>query len=345
MGEMSVALETKTLLVSNPTAQSGKNVERIQLAVQLLKARGVHCDVLATEPAGKTIRLVQDALDCGPYRCVISMGGDGTFREVASGLMECHRREEIALGMLPTGTANDQGRSFGLEAHENALDTNVDVIVKGHETRLDAGDIIAFDEHQQRFAKAYFFDSAGWGLSARVLADRNRDRRVVEKIPGLRHVYRDQAVYAGALLKNWAESYVASDKFTARIQLDGTSYVLTRVNELVVKATRIYGGKWVFDPTSQHDDGMFEVVPARGRRDWLARVLSSREHARFSAEALESLGIEPTEIHRGSHIQIHFEVRPGEAYPAAQIDGEEFVPAPTVSIDVIRQALRLLVPA
>ena len=35
------------------------------------------------------------------------MGGDGTFREVAAGLFTSAAREKVALGMLPTGTAND----------------------------------------------------------------------------------------------------------------------------------------------------------------------------------------------------------------------------------------------
>jgi diacylglycerol kinase family enzyme len=157
-------------------------------------------------------------------------------------------------------------------------------------------------------------------------------------------VYRDRAVYAGALLKNWAGSYLSSDKFTTRVELDGKPYTLTRVNELVVKATRVYGGAWVFDPTSRHDDGLFEVVAARGRRDWLTRVLTAQEHGQLPGEALDALGIEPTEIQRGARIELRFEVTRGHALPAAQIDGEEFPTAPRVTIAVLPRALRLIVP-
>lgn len=341
---MTSAQPAQTLLVGNPTAQSGKNAERIQRALRLLEGRGVRCEVLPTAPGGATVGLVRDALARGSFRRVITMGGDGTFREVAAGLLESGRAEEIPLGMLPTGTANDQGRSFGLEAREEALETNVGVIVAGRETRLDAGEIQAFDGAGTPVARAHFFDSAGWGLSARVLADRNRDRRTVEKIPGLRHVYRDQAVYAGALLKNWAGSYLSSDKFTTRVELDGKPYTLTRVNELVVKATRVYGGAWVFDPTSRHDDGLFEVVAARGRRDWITRVLKAQEHGQLPGDALDALGIEPTEIQRGARIELRFEVTRGRALPAAQIDGEEFPAAPRVTIAVLPRALRLIIP-
>ncbi len=127
------------LLVGNPTAQSGKNQERIDRALGLMKDAGIATDLLPTLPGGKTIGAVRAALEAGSYRAVIAMGGDGTFREVAAGLYTSKQREDVALGMLPTGTANDQGKSFGLQADEGALARNVDVIRAAHETRLDVG--------------------------------------------------------------------------------------------------------------------------------------------------------------------------------------------------------------
>jgi len=185
------------LLVGNPTAQSGKNQERIDRALALMKDAGLATELLPTLPGGKTIAAVRDALDAGPFRTVIAMGGDGTFREVAAGLYESKRRDEVALGMLPTGTANDQGKSFGLQADEGALMRNVDVICAAHETRLDVGIYRAGGENGPA---DYFFDSCGWGLSARILAQRNKDRALVETLGPLKELYRDQAVYAGAFL-------------------------------------------------------------------------------------------------------------------------------------------------
>src|SRR3954470_13050637 len=127
------------LLVGNPTAQSGKNQERIDRALALMKQAGIATELLPTLPGGRTIAAVRAALDAGSYRTVIAMGGDGTFREVGAGLYTSQRREEVSLGMLPTGTANDQGKSFGLQADEGALVRNVDVIRAGHETELDVG--------------------------------------------------------------------------------------------------------------------------------------------------------------------------------------------------------------
>jgi hypothetical protein len=151
------------LLVGNPTAQSGRNQQRIDRALALLTSAGITADLLPTLPQGKTIGAVRAALEAAPYQTVIAMGGDGTFREVAAGLYTSARREDVALGMLPTGTANDQGRSFGLHADEDALEQNIDVIRAAHETRLDVGIYRAGDA---RGACDYFFDSCGWTSSS-----------------------------------------------------------------------------------------------------------------------------------------------------------------------------------
>lgn len=326
------------LLVGNPTAQSGKNAERIEQARSLFAASGVNCDFLPTEPEGRTIPAVTAALDATPYSTVVYMGGDGTFREVAAGLLASSRADGVALGMLPTGTANDQGRSFGLDAGEAQLEHNVGVVVAGNETRLDAGRINAGDRTE------LFFDSAGWGLSARVLSARNEDRRTVAGLGPLGAVYRDQLVYAGALLRVFLESYVVTDKFNALVDADGERHELVGVTDLVIKGTRIYGGAWVFDPHSRHDDGLFEVVPFCGKRDWVSKAIVDLDGNPLTEDRLNAVGIEHSKPFRAAHIEIAFDVPEGGTVLAAQIDGEEFPATPRVSVEVLPRALRLIVP-
>ena len=332
------------LLVANPTAQSGKNAERIDRVVAWMKRSGIACEVLPTLPDGKTIAAVRAALDAGAHRCVIAMGGDGTFREVGAGLLDSARREEVALGMVPTGTANDQGRSFGLQATDDALETNLGVIAAGHETRLDAGRIRGTDDEGNVAFETAFFDSAGWGISARVLAARNEDRKWVAGAPVLRDVYRDQLVYAGALLRTFLESYVVNDKFTAEITADGVTQELTGLTDLVVKATRVYGGAWVFDRTSKHDDGLFEIVPFRGKRDWTSKAIVDLEGNPITEDILNAVGIEHSKPFRASSIAIRFVLPQGGPAHAAQIDGEELRATLRVGIEVVPRALRLIVP-
>lgn len=327
------------LLVGNPTAQSGRNQERIDRALELMKAEGIAADFLSTLPAGKTIAAVRAALDERPYAVVVTMGGDGTFREVAAGLYASARREEVALGMLPAGTANDQGRSFGLQGDRGALDRNVSVIRAAHETRLDVGIYRAGGGEAE-----YFFDSCGWGLSARVLAQRNKDRTVVEQLGPLKELYRDQAVYAGAFLKTFLESYVIDDKFRVVGSLDGKRFELDGLTDLIVKNTRVYAGAWVFDETSRHDDGIFEVVPFVGKLDWTSKAIRDLEVVPLNEEMLEQVGLEHSKTLRASTLDLELFAPDGGAPLATQLDGEEWPAHPRVRIEVAARALRLIVP-
>lgn len=326
------------LLVGNPTAQSGKNAARIERARAWLANAGIACDLLPTEPEGRTIAAVARAVDAGGFACVIAMGGDGTFREVASGILDSARAADVAMAMLPTGTANDQGRSFGLEAGEAALEPNLAVVAAGHETRLDAGRITSGGR------TAWFFDSAGWGISARVLRERNADRAFVDKVPALKAVYRDQMVYAGALLRVFLESYVVNDKFSVDLVTDGVARTLDGLTDLVVKNTRVYGGAWVFDRTSRHDDGLFEVVPFRGKRDWTSKAIVDFEGNPIKEEMLNAIGIEHSKPFRASKLAMTLRAPEGGPALAAQIDGEELPADERVAIDVVPRALRLVVP-
>ena len=325
------------LLVGNLTAQSGRNRARIERAQLLLRQAGILCDFLPTEPLGRTVELVRRALNDGNYSVVIALGGDGTFREVGAGILASQDPDAVALAMLPTGTANDQGKSFGLHAGDDALPANVGVIADGLETRLDAGWIAAYPGADLQPTRQCFFDSAGWGISARILAARNADRRVINHLGPLRAIYRDHLVYAGAALRVFLESYVMTDKFDVSLELTG-------LTDLIVKGTSVYASAWVFDRSAKHDDGYFELVPFRGKRDWTSKAIVDLQGNPVTEELLNAIGIRHSKPFRVSHAKLHFRL-PALAVPlAAQVDGEEFLATPLVEIRVQKQALRLIVP-
>jgi diacylglycerol kinase family enzyme len=328
------------LLVGNPTAQSGKNQARIDQAREFFRNKNVACDFLATEPDGKTPFSVTRAIEDGDYRCVITMGGDGTFREVASGILDSTKKDAVALGMLPTGTANDQGRSFGLLAGD--LERNLDVILAAKETRLDAGKIEIPAENSVQ--SAWFFDSAGWGISARVLRERNTEREVISRIPVLRDLYRDQLVYAGVLLRVFLDSYAVNDKFDAEVTADGKTFELTGLTDLIVKGTRVYGGAWVFDKHAAHDDGKFEIVPFQGKRDWTSKAIVDLDGNPVGEEVLNAIGVAHSKPVSASRIAFKFRTWEGTAPFAAQIDGEELPATERAAIEIVPRALRLIIP-
>lgn len=337
------------LLLANPTAKSGKNAARIDAVRALLDRAGIAHRFEATRPAGETVALVRDALrGDAALGTAIAMGGDGTFAEVAKGILASGRAESVALAMMPTGTANDQGKSFGLASDDASLERNVGVIRDGLETRLDVGAITALGPAPPDggtdvvVRQDHFFDSAGWGISPRTLALRNEDRETIEAIPVVRDIWRDQLVYAGALLRTFLQGWLEDDRFDVRVTADGVTHEWTGLLDLVIKGTRIYGGIWVIDPASKHDDGYFEVEPFRGKLDWSSKALVALDRTGRVEETLALAGVEHSQGLRAKEIELT--LIPHEVPLAAQIDGEEFPFSPRVRVRVFQNAIRLVVP-
>lgn len=330
------------LLVGNPTAQSGRNAERIDSARTLLARKDLAHSFCATTPAGGTVKDVARRLREGNFEAVVAMGGDGTFAEVAKALLLSG--VQIPLGMLPTGTANDQGRSFGLSSAPSALARNVDVLAGGHTAPLDAGKVVAFDDLDNELGTDWFFDSMGLGMSARVLRVRNEDREFVSHFPFLRDVYRDQLVYAGAMLRALLVGYVDEHFFEAEVTTPHGVQFLQGLTDLIVKNTRYYAGAWIFDPTSSPEDGEMELVPLRGRQELVARAL-----VHLPALPMTDLRIDPlfklSPITRSPSFYVRVLERPMSSPVEAQVDGEEYVRAASYRIEVLRHALQLIVPS
>ena len=120
--------------------------------------------------------------------------------------------------------------------------------------------------------------------------------------------------------------------------------VLDGVSDLIIKNTRVYGGAWVLDRGSRHDDGQFELVPFRGKRDWTSKAIVDLDGNPITEEMLNAIGVEHSKPVRASRFELAFEAPEGGAPLAAQIDGEELPASPRVVIEVVPRALRLVVP-
>ena len=332
------------VLFANPTAQSGRGEALIKRATALLTAAGVEHRFVATAPDGGTVALVRDAIDVDGARVVIAMGGDGTFAEVAKGILGSGHAPKVAMGLLPTGTANDQGKSFGMSAGADALAANVDIIAAGAVAAVDAGRIEVSDRSEQILRRDLFFDSASIGFGAAALATRNRDREVVGKVPLLGLVYRDMAVYAGAVVLRFLESYVADVKFDLEAEIDGRPYHFDSLLDVIIKNTRVFGGEWVLDPEARADDGMLELIPIAGRRDLTSKLFASLRHLPVDADTLRTLGIEHSEPISGRRFVLTV-THPGRGgLPAAQIDGEEIDHGHRYRIEALPRCLNVIVP-
>ncbi len=338
------AIERPILLVANPASRSGKASERINRVRKLMDNYGLQHGFKSTLPEGKTVDLVSKAIVLEGFRTVVYMGGDGTFNQVAKAILKSGRAEQIFLGMLPSGTANDQGKSFGIASTSKAIEENIKVIASGHTTQLDVGEVEAHSDKGVVLRRDLFFDSLGWGLSAAILAFRNSELEIVKKLPVVRDMYRDQMIYIRAAVHKLALSWVTRDRFTAEVTIDGETHTLDRLSDLVVTNTPVYAGDWVPAMDSKHNDGQFEVTPFRGVRDWTSKVILHHKKIPLTEEMVKRIGLSHCPGLKGSDIQIQF-LRPNrDKRLLAQLDGEEFPPLDHFHIRVHRGLINLIVP-
>ncbi len=332
------------VLFGNPASRSGKAAHRIERVRELLNQYKVEHEFRSTLPGGQTADLVSKAVVDDGFRTVVYLGGDGTFNEVAKGICQSGKASEVQLGMIPSGTANDQGKSFGITSSPRLLERNIEIIAAGHSTKLDIGELTAKSENGTVLRRDLFFDSAGWGISAAILAFRNREIKTFKKVPVVRDMYRDQMVYVRAAMHELALSWVTQDRFVAELHVDGQTHILDKLSDLVVSNTIIYAGEWIVDPEAQHDDGQFEIVPFRGVRDWTSKLIVHHKKVPLTEELLNKIGVSHSRGYRGSEILIRLYQPNREKQIPAQLDGEEFPSAEQIEIVVHPRFLNIIIP-
>ena len=89
-----------TVAIVNPASRDGALRREWPKLQQLLKERGLDCEVFLTERPGHGSEIAFALTSrTPPPALVVAVGGDGTMNEVARGL----RGSDIVLGLLPFG--------------------------------------------------------------------------------------------------------------------------------------------------------------------------------------------------------------------------------------------------
>jgi len=94
---------------------NGKGAANPQVrdAINTLRDEGQPMEVRCTWEGGDASRFAQEAV-ADSIDFLVAGGGDGTIHEVVNGLMTAEMEPELALGVLPLGTANDFARGCGI---------------------------------------------------------------------------------------------------------------------------------------------------------------------------------------------------------------------------------------
>lgn len=294
-------MTTKSLLVLHGKQAANEDVRH---AVMDWRDKGHDLAVRVTWEAGDAERYVKEALELG-YTTLIAGGGDGSVRDIVHAMMASDRND-LALAILPLGTANDFATAAGIpEVMSQAL-ALLDSPAK-------ASDVIQVNDH-------YFLNMATGGFGTEVTTQTSEDLKGM--LGG--------AAYLLTGLTRFSEIQAAEGSFRGDdFEWQGEFLALGLGNG------RQAGGGQRLCPDALINDGLLDVAILPAQMDLLAGV---REL--FDSEARKNPELEGLFVRtRLSSLQVKT-----PSPMNLNLDGEP-VQSTEFNITVIRDRLKLHLPS
>ena len=208
---------------------------------------GIEVTEHLTTRAGQATEITRRALN-REFNCVVAVGGDGTLNEVVNGyLNEAGQavNSSATLGLLPSGTGSDFGRSLGLRTYRDFLRA-----VAASSTRWVDVVRVVFRHKDGSICSRFFSNAATFGLGADAAALVNQWREVLPRWVGGRLRYMAAAVCALERHRN----------VPVEVKLDGEPALEINSNLLVIANGRFTGGGMMLAPNARLDDGLLDVI-------------------------------------------------------------------------------------
>ena len=306
-------------LLYNPIAGRGRAASAASEAMALLEGAGHEVHEGRSERAGHIEEMSAEL--AGKVDRLLALGGDGSLREAAAGLLASGQAGRVALGVLPLGTGNVVAREAGLplDPVEAAR-----VLDRAEEWRIDVGWARADGWRGEEL----FLAMAGFGYDAAVAERVDRARSGAGSV-GAGWYRRSADTLYGCV--------AASEMMRLRparfaVEIDGAEASRSAA-ALVVSNVRTYGKGMEMVPGAAADDGVFGYQLRERGAPWatsasLVAAQLRRRPPRWAAQLGEARGV--TIRARGS-----------AAFPW-QLDGDPMERASSVQLRLEPGALRLL---
>jgi diacylglycerol kinase (ATP) len=309
----------RVALIYNP--QSGQySSERdaaLQRALKLLRGAGIEAEALETDGPGSASQLARAAMR-NSYDTILACGGDGTVHEV----LQCLVGTDVALGVMPLGTANALAQDLGLGTSPVKA---VHKLLAAVPTQVPVGRIFYRDKNGSE-RSSYFTVAAGIGADALLMASLDA---------GLKRRF-GYALYLVEAIRIWATN--PFPLFSANFSLNGNGKTrAAEVSQLLAVRVRSFGGvlgTLAPGATLRSDTLSLITFKTRSRYRYLRfllAVVAGRQTFSDEVELLEATGVD-CRPRNGSKTPIYVEA-----------DGEVLGALPA-RMEVAPQMLTLLVP-
>jgi len=221
-------------IIVNPISGQGQNSRFVPELVRHLGLRGFSPKAEPTQHAGHAKELAQAVPD--DAHCIISIGGDGTHREVLSGLVQ----RPVPVCVVPSGTENILAKSF------RVLSTLKDIL-----RRVQAGRVVAVDIGLANEHPFVLFSGIGFDAAVTKAVHENRTGRII----------RD--TYYGPIIQLlWRYRWPAIS-----VTVDGRP-IADDAGMVLVANTPLYADGLRLAAKAVADDGLLDVAAFRARSRW-----------------------------------------------------------------------------
>ena len=307
-------------LIVNPNSGGAEQVQPEEL-IEALREAGYEPVLKSTSSEEELDTALQ-----GVQGLVVSAGGDGTFRAVATRLLG----KNVSLTHLPLGTANNVGDALGIEG--DALE----IIAGLKDPRKDSFDVGIVTAP---WGRDFFIEACGFGLYAEGLKiyDPNEGRSLLRSISSI------------------IETINEFEAQSCQITLDGEDISGTYRMFEIMNTNRF--GPWIkLAPDADPGDGLLDVVRVhpdddesffRYVRSFLAEELAELPNVEVSrGRCVEIHWSGNFPIHVDAEIRPHVSGRSKEQDPAeGAVDRITHTEGKTIRVEVMPQALEIWQPS
>ena len=224
------------VFIVNPAAGNGFSLQVMQKLEGILKTRKTDYRIYKTEFPGHARELAADLAKEDEISAVVSVGGDGTAGEVASGLVGTPK----PMGIIPAGTGNDFIKTVQIP---NDPEKALELILSGKPLPTDTG----------LYNDQFFLNVCGTGFDVTVLDyaedEKKKHRGLLPYFLGL-----IKAIFHYRSVKL---AITADDK-----QEEGEYLICSIANG------RFIGGGIPICPTASTEDGFLDLVLVRSIHRW-----------------------------------------------------------------------------
>ncbi|MGH9560064.1 MAG: diacylglycerol/lipid kinase family protein, partial [Terracidiphilus sp.] len=153
----------RVALIYNPASgrASARRKAAVEQAVAVFRHAGVAAQAFETKASGEATRHAREAVEAG-FDTVLACGGDGTVHETMQSLVGA----DVALGVIPLGTANALAASLGLLGSPAKVARK---LLDAAPQRISVGRI-HYQDLSGNSCSRYFIVAAGIGPDALVMA-------------------------------------------------------------------------------------------------------------------------------------------------------------------------------